>query len=99
MPCYVTGSAVGDAELAASEASREATEATRIACETLTLLEKLGKLSQLTRNTQRWWSNHKKVDAQRKAVEKEQVRVARLAIAARDKLTPDEKSALGLREG
>lgn len=43
-----------------------------------------------------WWSEHKKVDARRREQEKQQNRRAILAQRAKEKLTREEREALGL---
>lgn len=84
MPCYTTGSAEGDAHLAAQEAHEAATKASRAACDALNLIEQRGALSFVSADTLTWWREHQKTDRER---------LRREAMA---KLTPAERRALGV---
>lgn len=95
MPCYMTGSAEGDANLAASEARREATRLTRLLCVACALLEQSHK--KLPAQLKEWWDNHKKVDEARKNRERQQEGLRAARERARGKLTPLERKALGLK--
>lgn len=71
MPCFITGSAEGDAQLAASEARAEATKVTRLLCTVMETLE-YGDDEHLVRdvpNLHAWWAEHKRIDAERKRQE------------------------------
>ena len=98
MPCYVTGSAEGDARLAASEARERATEAARVACEVLQWLEDadihLG--SSFSKETRLWWERHKAFDAERKQKEIAERSRAEHRRIGLSKLTDEERKALGL---
>jgi hypothetical protein len=65
MPCYQTGSQLGDAELSASEARKAATAAARAACEALELIHRHNIQAGLSPETQRWYEVHKRVDRER----------------------------------
>ena len=45
-----------------------------------------------------WWAGHKRRDAERRAWEADARRKEELAAHARQKLSPEEREALGLRE-
>ncbi len=68
MPCYYTGSAEGDAQLAAKEAREELgktiTELNRYLCAACHVLEINGW--PFPRGLDKWWKKHKKIDAKRK---------------------------------
>ena len=72
MPCYVTGTAEGDARLAASEASAEATKVTQMLCGLCGTLEsffdedEVKRIMSPTDGLRKWWLNHKKVDDERR---------------------------------
>ena len=70
MPCYYTGSAEGDAQLAADEARRELTRVTRVACELWELVESIPMLHHnlqvLSGPTLRWIRQHQKIDKKRR---------------------------------
>ncbi len=71
MPCYYTGSAEGDAALAATEAKEklasELSTTTELLCTTLMQLESTSPeaIKSLPANVQTWWKKHKKVDQRR----------------------------------
>lgn len=71
MPCYVTGSAQGDAELARDEAYDDANKATRAACEMAKILKPMAQFNRLSKSTQDWIKEHEKIDRQRKKEEAE----------------------------
>ena len=98
MPCYYTGSAEGDAKLAAQETHKKLTEVTRVACEALRMIEHMGDLGGLTAETRGWWIEHKKVDVERIAAEKRKTTKRKLQQSGLSKLTKEEKDALGLSE-
>lgn len=97
MPCYMTGSAVGDARLAASEARQEAQEVTRHLCAVCELLEQSGVA--LPVSVAPWWERHKQIDAKRKREAEEVRKRAKKRRSALGKLTPEERVALGLADG
>ena len=72
MPCYYTGSAEGDARLAAEETrerlGKEITNRTRLLCSICQTAEE-AKLT-LPKDVQTWWNKHKKVDKKRKEKER-----------------------------
>lgn len=94
MPCYHTGSAEGDANLAAEEARREVTTLTRLLCQACERLEAHDII--MTRDVKSWWDRHKEIDATRRAAERalseQEVRKAK-ALA---KLSREERELLGL---
>lgn len=96
MPCYVTGSAEGDARLSAREAQQRATLAARVACEALSLLEQGSYVEVLSEEAQVWWAQHKLVDEQRRKSESAEAEKERLREAAISKLSDEERKALGL---
>jgi hypothetical protein len=61
MPCYVTGSEIGDIQLSAQEAHDAATAATRAACE-LAKAVPSSKLKKMSAATQKWVKQHVKSD-------------------------------------
>jgi hypothetical protein len=67
MPCYVTGSAAGDAQLYAEEARQEAQEATRAACDMARVIRSSSLAwAQLSLNTQNWIRAHEELDKKRR---------------------------------
>lgn len=64
MPCYYTGSAAGDAALAAQETRAKLTQMTRAFCEVMSAVD--GQIVGLSKETQKLWEEHKKVDSKRK---------------------------------
>jgi hypothetical protein len=94
MPCYVTGSAEGDANLRAENARNLATELTDLLCETCKYMDKTGV--PLPNRTAKWWSKHQKIDSRRKRDEELDRDLKRTAASARKKLNAKEISALGL---
>jgi hypothetical protein len=60
MPCYVTGSAEGDAELAAADAIKELTKVTRLLC--LVCKEAEKNNGELPKSVWDWWEKHSKQD-------------------------------------
>ena len=64
MPCYVTGTSEGDANLHAAEAQKAATSATRVACEALRYIEEKGDIHHLSISAQQWWREHRVVDGE-----------------------------------
>jgi hypothetical protein len=69
MPCYYTGSEIGDARLARDEANAELTKLTRWLCAICHVAD-LNKWP-LPNDLQRWWNKHKRIDAKRKATSHE----------------------------
>jgi len=71
MPCYHTGSQIGDLQLDALEAKAELTRVTRVACELAGAIRDADKSHfviwpTLTLSTQKWVREHEQVDYQRK---------------------------------
>lgn len=100
MPCYYTGSALGDAKLSAAESSKKVTELTDILCSTFRALERNGSWNnikdQLTTPAVTWWEHHKAVDAEKQRVAREEQNKRIIAAAARNKLSDEERAALGI---
>lgn len=101
MPCYVTGSAEGDANLALDEAQQAATQATEMLCAVMRNLDNLGLEQSAPGNVQDWWKKHKRLDAQREARlarEKDKAKSVRLKRIKTELagLTPEERKAIGL---
>jgi 2-oxo-4-hydroxy-4-carboxy--5-ureidoimidazoline (OHCU) decarboxylase len=71
MPCFITGSAAGDAQLAADEARAEATKVTRMLCAAMKELEHYEMLHLVREvpDLNAWWVEHKRIDAERKRQE------------------------------
>ena len=103
MPCYATGSAEGDAILAASEASKRLTEVTDMLCSVMRALEKRGRDGErfieesCKTNVQKWWSDHKRIDAEKQRAAREEQNRRILAEQALKKLSPEELAALGYK--
>ena len=64
MPCYMTGSAEGDARLAAHEAREAATKLTRLLCAACAALEAAGLVDAANAELSDWWSEHKRIDTE-----------------------------------
>lgn len=73
MPCYLTGSAEGDALLAVEEAHEEATKMADMLCRVLTRYEMIRpqlsfrSLMEEHSDIAEWWVLHKKIDTKRKS--------------------------------
>lgn len=103
MPCYATGSAEGDARLAASEAHRRLTEVTDMLCSVMQTIERerngLDFIdTKLKTNVQNWWAEHKRIDAEKQAKAREEQNRRILAEQALKKLTKEELEALGYKK-
>ncbi len=98
MPCYMTGTAEGDASLAASEAIQRTTELTRLLCMQLEALENTNNEHLIHRAVLPWWNHHKEIDQQRKNNVKKARENAKVAARAKKKLTREERAALGLKD-
>lgn len=98
MPCYVTGSAEGDARLAEQEAQSRATDMARLLCEACGLLETYGYMSAVhtSKDLRNWWNQHKEIDEQRIFAENRVQQRLELQKQALSKLTTEERKALGL---
>lgn len=95
MPCYVTGSAEGDARLAASEARERCTTLTRLLCEAMDHLT--AKQSRLwSDELSQWWAEHQRIDEERKRSEAAERLRRSIAYRAINKLNEAERLALGL---
>lgn len=96
MPCYITGSAEGDARLAASEANEEATKLARILCIVGRWADINGRTASMPQVFRDWWQAHKKIDRQREARERAAQRRKELQVSGMSKLTEQEREALNL---
>ena|SRR5579862_9145034 len=96
MPCYATGSAEGDARLDAQESREELTKVSRYLCEAMTLIEKNAGLAYLSNGAKSWWKKHKAIDSRRRAEESAEKRRKLDRKAALNKLSPNDRVALGL---
>ena len=98
MPCYATGSAEGDARLAAQEANDELTKVTRLLCKLCGRLERSGFTKPITtdKKLHAWWEKHKKIDRIRKGEEEryQKDRVRRKELLSN--LSDDDKRILGV---
>jgi hypothetical protein len=65
MPCYVTGSAEGDARMAADDARAEATHVTRMLCEVMATLSE-AQIKKLSPDLKKWWKRHGEMDQRRR---------------------------------
>ena len=71
MACYYTGTAEGDAKLAADEARKELTRVTSMLCEVMQLVEDSvqvmeHELYEGVPGLEAFWSEHKEIDKKRK---------------------------------
>lgn len=104
MPCTQTGSLEGDAALAAREGlkkcSEKNTRLTQLLCMAMTyILGGCGKKPAVNppKELQEWWSEHQKIDRDRRVRERridEEKRGRELALT---KLTEKERKLLGVR--
>jgi hypothetical protein len=62
MPCYRTGSAVGDARLDAEESRTALTETTRLLCKAMKVVERERMLKSMPDDVRAWWKEHKQID-------------------------------------
>lgn len=101
MPCYSTGTAEGDARLAAAEEAKHAALLENMLCGLCTRIEAGEILSPHFINDdptlKAWWARHKKADKRKKALEEADKKRSALSIKARRKLTKAELEALGIR--
>ena len=79
MPCFYTGSEVGDIRLNNEEQRRALSEVTEMLCEICKELEEADLLDHLPEKTLDWWKKHKKIDKKRKAEEVDYAKKAVLA--------------------
>ena len=98
MPCYYTGTAEGDARLAADEAHKSLTEVTAHLCWLCDYNERLLQANVLRERPPlwAWWQKHKALDAQHREQAAYEARQLVFRQAALRKLTKEEKEALGL---
>ena len=95
MPCFITGSARGDAELDDSEAHEEAQKVTRMLCAIMQELE-MADSDYLVRDVPglgSWWNERKRIDAERekeKARIKKQKEIEKQVAAYRKKLNSEK---------
>jgi hypothetical protein len=71
-------------------------DATRTACELSKFLT-AEQIMQLSNGTVVWLDEHNRLDREKAEMEKKQAAKVALAAQAKDKLTPAEREALGLR--
>lgn len=95
MPCYYTGSAEGDVNLAATEARESLTKVTAMLCDTLDEVEREGILHFCSPETQAWWAEHQRIDAIRIEKEESEETQRKLREEGLAKLSPEERTALG----
>lgn len=98
MACYYTGSAEGDARLAASEARESLTKVTAMLCEVLESLETnnlLGKAG-FSDDIHKFWEKHKKKDRERKVREHQELNKKKIREKLIGQMTDEEKEAFGL---
>lgn len=79
------------------EARRELERLTRVSCDIMKAIEGAGVRLNLSGEASKWWEAHKLIDAERERVAAEQRARHELAEAAKAKLTPAERAALGIR--
>lgn len=97
MPCFATGSAAGDALLAAEENGRDAIDATKAACEMAAMLRsKRPDFARLSPQTKQWVKAHDKIDRERREAEAEERKERKERTAARAKLTKRERELLNV---
>jgi hypothetical protein len=98
MPCYYTGSAEGDARLAAEEAQTALTNVTQMLCALMTLIETHHDylMPDVPSNVRIWWDRHKEIDKKREAQRKREEKVYAARKAARAKLSRAERKLLGI---
>jgi hypothetical protein len=89
MPCQSCGTPSDD-----REARERLDTITRLACEYCKSLERAGKV--VPTWAEKWWRQHIKEDAARRAFEIEERRQKGAKKAARAKLSPAERAALGI---
>ena len=70
---------------------------TRNLCAAMKLIEKKDLLIKMPMEAREWWTKHKELDAKEEAKRNEELRKQKLKNAALDKLSPEEKTLLGLR--
>jgi hypothetical protein len=98
MPCYLTGSAEGDARLSASESRAEVTKLAALLCKVCETYENTPEGSDvyLPSDVLSWWNEHKKIDAERLRREAEDLQRNQARKNALSKLTAAERRALNL---
>lgn len=109
MPCYVTGSREGDAELAASENYQEAKKLRAMLCGVLTAARKVHQLRAVLKAVDeaecgvtqeaiaQWWAKHQEADEDRKRRDARDREDHRLREQARQKLSAEERRVLGIK--
>lgn len=102
MPCHYTGSAEGDARLAADEARKALTEVTQLLCSTIRTVEDHwisgGEEVNLPKEVKAWWKKHEKIDEARRKKETKQEKESKLKASALSKLTKAEKKILNIKD-
>lgn len=96
MPCYATGSAEGDARLAADEAHDEMTMVTALLCSLCVELDKHKQKKLMPPKVKRWWENHKEIDRERIREATAESNKERLKRSTLKRLSKKEKEALGI---
>lgn len=94
MPCYVTGSAAGDAALSAKEAREDLSRVTRVACELAKFASQYKRA--FSRETMEWMDKHARLDRQRIAEATARAERSLHKERGLKKLTKAEREALGL---
>lgn len=90
MPCY------DERNRDCSEVQERANAATRAACDLAAVLRRGGSASDLRPETQAWIADHDELDRRRATQEAAAAERKRAKKIALDKLTPEERRALGL---
>lgn len=78
------------------ERQRKVDKLTRMLCTVLSAYNEAG-IRKLPAEVREWWREHQALDRQRLAAEEASRQRARLKKRALDKLTPEERKALGVR--
>lgn len=94
MPCYITGSAEGDARLSEQEARRELEVVTRVACELAEFAS--GFKRAFSKETTAWMADHARIDRARRLWERAREEERQIKSAALRKLTSKERKLLGV---
>lgn len=94
MPCYATGSAEGDAQLAAAEVREELARVTRVACELAEFARDFKRA--FSKETTEWMADHARLDRARKLREQAREEERRIKNSALKKLSTKERKLLGV---
>jgi len=80
------------------EARRAADKATRIACDIMGALERMGvDPGKFSPETQQWWQQHKAADLRRQQAEGAERHRQQVRQSVIDRMTPEERAAMGIR--